>query len=119
MVAQFVEGATEACRCVNGSKTTHRIIPLFDASMILLQPIVFVGAGPVLDAAAQRRADRARVGAVPVRGDAVGDQAGGRLGGAEERLRGRHVPVLGEHGVDQVAMAANGNRRWKWFVSRQ
>jgi hypothetical protein len=54
----------------------------------------------------QRGADRAWVGAVPIRGDPVGYHAGGRLGGAEERLGRRHVPVLAEHGVDQIAVAA-------------
>src|SRR3954454_4556478 len=41
-----------------------------------LKPVIFVGAGPVHDASAQRRADRPRVGAVSIRGDAVGGDAG-------------------------------------------
>src|SRR3712207_8530870 len=58
-----------------------------------------VGAGPMHDPSAQRGADRPRVGAVPIRGDAIWNQAGGGLGRAEEGLRRRHVPVLAEHGV--------------------
>ena len=44
---------------------------------------------------------------MPVRGDAVRGHAGGRLGGAEERLGRRHVPVLAEHDVDRVAVAVD------------
>ena len=45
---------------------------------------------------------------MPVRGDAVGGHAGGGLCRAEERLRRRHVAVLAEHGVDQVAVPVDG-----------
>jgi hypothetical protein len=40
--------------------------------MILLQPIVLVSAGSLLDLPAQRRPDRARIGAVSVHGDESG-----------------------------------------------
>src|SRR3712207_2986977 len=57
---------------------------------------------------AERRADRAWVGAVPVRGDAVGGDAGCGPGRAEEGLGRRHVAVLTEHGVDQSAVPVDG-----------
>jgi hypothetical protein len=79
-----------------------------EAAVILLEPVIPAGARPVLHVSAQRRMDGAWIGAVPVRRDAIGGHAGGRLGGAEERLRGIHVPVLGEHGVDQAAVAVDG-----------
>lgn len=61
----------------------------------------------MLDIAAERGADRARVGAVPVRGDLVGRHARDRLGRTKEGLGRRHVAVLAEHGVDQVAVAVD------------
>src|SRR3712207_9105407 len=49
-----------------------------------------------------------RVGAVPIRGDTLGRDAGDRLGRAEEGLGGRHVAVLAQHGVDQSAVTVDG-----------
>jgi hypothetical protein len=105
--AELIVSSTEPLRGPEDLDAPHTSDPAFHAAVVLLEPVVLVGAGPVHDVAAQRRTDRARVGAVPVRGDAVRDQAGGGLRGAEERLGGRHVPVLAEHGVDQVAMAVD------------
>src|SRR3712207_6476005 len=65
-------------------------------------------AGAMGNAPAQRGADRPRVGAVPVRGDAVGGHAGGGPRRTEEGLRRRHVAVLAEHGVGQVAVPVDG-----------
>jgi len=79
--------------------------PASHAAMILLQPIVLVSAGSVLDVPAQRRPDRARIRAVSVRGDVVRGQTGGRLRGTEECPRCRHVAMLREHSVDQGAIA--------------
>jgi len=40
---------------------------LFDAAVVLLDPLVLVAAGPVQDAFPQRLADGARIGVVPIR----------------------------------------------------
>src|SRR5919202_227145 len=105
--AELVIASTEPRGRSERLEAPHTSDPAFYAAVILLQPVVLVGAGSVRDMPAQRRTDRAWVGTVPVRGDAVRDDAGGRLGGAEERLGRRHVPVLAEHGVDQVAVAVD------------
>jgi hypothetical protein len=105
--AELIVSSTEPLGGPEGLEAAHTSCAPFHAAVVLLQPVVLVGAGPVLDVAAQGRADRARIGAVPVRGDAVGDQAGGGLGRAEEGLGGRHVPVPAEQGVDQVAVAVD------------
>src|SRR5919202_2366561 len=105
--AELVIASTEPRGGPEILEAPHTSDPTFHAPVILLQSVVLVGAGSVRDMPAQRRTDRAWVGTVPVRGDAVRDYAGGRLGGAEERLGRRHVPVLAEHGVDQVAVAVD------------
>ncbi len=48
--------------------------------MILLQSVILEAAGAVLHPSAERRADRPRVGTVPVRGNPVGRYARNRLG---------------------------------------
>src|SRR5215212_8245888 len=107
-VAQLVMASTEALRRGEAFEAAHTSDAAFDAAVVLLQPVVPVGAGPMRNPSAERGADRPRVGAVPVRGDAVGDQAGGGLGRAEEGLRRRHVAALAEQGVDQVAVPVDG-----------
>ena len=71
-VAEFIVAATEALRRDEALEAPHTSCASFDAPMILLEPIVFVRAGPMLNPPAECRADRPRVGAVPVRGDALG-----------------------------------------------
>src|SRR5215207_8474412 len=70
--------------------------------------LLFISAGPVHDLSAECRADRPRVGAVSVGGDALGDNAGHRLGRAEEGLGRRHVAVLAQHGIDEIAVTVDG-----------
>src|SRR4051812_9078406 len=106
--AEFVVSSAEPIGGTKFLEAPHTSDPTFQAAMILLKPVIFIGAGPMPNMPSQRGADRAWVGAVPVRGDPVGYHAGGRLGGAEERLGRCHVPVLAEHGVDQIAVAVDG-----------
>jgi hypothetical protein len=47
-------------------EAAHTSDPSFDLAMVLFKPIIQVGARPVVNVAAQRRADCARVGAMPV-----------------------------------------------------
>src|SRR3954466_10899416 len=105
--AEFVVSSAEPIGGTEFLEASHTSDPTFQAAMILLKPVIFIGAGPMLNMPSQRGADRAWVGAGPIRGDPVGCHAGGRLGGAEERLGRRHVPVLAEHGVDQSAVAVD------------
>ena len=47
-------------------EAAHTSDPSFDPAMVLFKPIIQVDARPVVNVAAQRRADCARVGAMPV-----------------------------------------------------
>src|ERR1700755_2998993 len=73
--------------------------------MILLQPVVEILAVAMPYTGAEYRPDRAGITVVPIRGHPVRRDAGGHLGGLEERLRGGHVAVFAEHHVDQRAGA--------------
>src|SRR3712207_7040413 len=74
-VAELVIAATEALRRSEALEAAHTSRAPFHAAMVLLQPVVLVCAGPVHDPPPERRADRPRVGPVPVRGDAVREDA--------------------------------------------
>jgi hypothetical protein len=55
-----------------------------------------------------QHADRAGVGLVTVRGDAIGGLTCDRLRGTEEGLCRRHFTLLAQHRVDKIAMAVDG-----------
>jgi hypothetical protein len=104
IIAQFVEGRTEAGRRFNGSKTTHRIIALFDTTMILLSPIIEIFIGPMLDVAAQDLAYRPWIGAMPICCDRLWRMTNHRNSLLEKPLSSLHVPFLTQHGINQIAI---------------
>src|ERR671916_2120983 len=106
-IAEFVVASAEALRRHEALEPAHTSRAPFDAAVVFLKPVVPVRAGPVHDTPAERRADRPRVGAVPVRGDPVRSNAGDRPCRAEEGLGRRHVAVLAEHRVDEIAVAVD------------
>src|SRR5215213_9695284 len=61
-IAEFVVAATDALRRGEALEAPHTSCAPFHAPVVLLQPVVFVGAGPVHDVTAERAADRPRVG---------------------------------------------------------
>src|ERR687884_1828191 len=71
-VAELVVAATEPLRRGEALEAAHTSCAPFHAPMILLQPVIFVRAGPVHDPPPERAADRPWVGAMPVGGDLVG-----------------------------------------------
>ena len=75
-VAELVVAATEALCRRETLEPAHTSDAAFHAPMILLQPVILVGAGPVHDPPAERRADRPRVGTVTVGRDALGCHTG-------------------------------------------
>src|SRR5215213_11590712 len=87
-VAQFVVSPAEPGGRSGAFEAPHGPISTFDAAVILLQPVVQVGAGPVPHTFAQLGPDRPGVAVVAIRRDPVRCDAGHRLGGAEERLGG-------------------------------
>src|SRR3712207_2597034 len=107
-VAELIVASTEALGRGEALEPAHTSRAPFHAAVVLLKPVVFVDAGPMHDPPAEHRADRPRVGAVAVRGDALGRHARGGLGRAEEGLRRGRVAVLAEHGVDEIAVAVDG-----------
>ena len=107
-VVEFVIASAESLSGCEALKAAHTSDAAFDAPVILLQPVVSVSTGSMDDSPAECPADRQRVGAVTVRGDPVGDLAGGRLRRTEEGLGRRHVAVLAEHRVDQPPVPVDG-----------
>src|SRR3954451_15926963 len=99
-VAEFIVSPAEPGGRSGTFEAPHGPIAAFDAAVVLLQPVVQVGTGPVPHSLAQLGPDCPRVAVVAVRCDPVRGDAGDRLGGAEERLGGCHVAVLTEQHVD-------------------
>src|SRR3712207_9335356 len=95
-IAKLVMTAAEALGGGEALEPAHTSGAPFDAPVILLKPVILVGAGPVHDLPPERAADRPRVGAMPVGGDLIGRYTRGGLGRAEEGLGRRHVSVLAE-----------------------
>ncbi len=78
------------------SEAAPRVVPLLEAPVVLFDPVIFVATGAVADADAQRRADGARVGVVPVHRDLRGGAPGAVVRLGEEALRRVHVAPLAE-----------------------
>src|SRR3954451_11916287 len=95
-VAQFIVSPAEPGGRSGAFEAPHGSIAAFDATVILLQPVIQVGAGSVSHTLAQLSADRPGVAVVAVRRDPVRCHASDRLRGAEERLGGCPVAVLTE-----------------------
>src|SRR3954462_157157 len=93
-VAEFIVSATEPGGRSRAFEAPHRAVAAFDAAVVLLPPVVQVGAGPVPPILAQRGPDRGGVAVAAIRRDPVPRHSGHRFGGAEQRLRGCHVAVL-------------------------
>jgi hypothetical protein len=107
-VAKLIMGPAKAASRSGAFKAAHRPISAFDATVILLNPIVQVGAGPMPNASTQFSADRARIAVVAVGGHPVRRHARHRFGRAEKCSGCGHVAVLAEHHVDQSTRAVDG-----------
>ena len=103
-ISELTMLSTEAVGGVMALEASPTSDPAFDAAMVLLEPVVQVGAGAVPDGLAQHGSDRPGVGAVTVRRHLLRPEAHGRPRRAEEGLRRLHVAMLAQHGVDQVAV---------------
>src|SRR4051812_8095565 len=107
-VAQFIVSPAEPGGRSWALEAPHGPISAFDAAVILLQPVIQVGAGPVPHALAQLGADRPGVAVVAIGRDPVRCHPSHRFGRPKERLRGFHVAVLAEQHVDQVPVPVDG-----------
>jgi len=87
-------GTTEASRRFNCSKATHGIVALFDATMVLLQPIIEILIGPMLYAVAHRLAYGPRLRNMPIGCDLIGNMANNDNSLLEKALGCLHIPLL-------------------------
>src|SRR4051812_11259735 len=85
-VAQFIVSAAEPGGRSGAFEAPHGPVTTFDAPVVLLQPVVQVGTGPVPHILAELGPDRPGVAVVAVGRDPIRDHAGHRLCGAEECL---------------------------------
>ena len=108
IIPEFVEGATEALRGSKTFKTQHGIVTLFNAAVILLDPVIFIAATPVLHLP-EHFGDGPWIRIVSVGGDLFGTASGDGLSTAEEALGRRHVPLGTEHRIDQLPLFVNGS----------
>jgi hypothetical protein len=93
-LAHFIKGTAEA-RCRGEvSKTTHGVIALFDATVVLLQPIVEIGVTPMHDLTAEGLANRTRIGIMPVRRHSLWSMTNGLEGLLEKALGGIQISLL-------------------------
>src|SRR3954454_13723320 len=107
-VAEFIVSATEPSGGSGAFEAPHGSIAAFDAPVVLLQPVVQVGTGPVPHALAQLGADRPGVAVVAIGRDPVRCHPSHRFGRPKERLRCFHVAVFTEQHVDQGPVPVDG-----------
>jgi hypothetical protein len=69
---QFLEGPAETGRRLKAPKPAHRIVTLFDAAMVLLDPVVQMRVAALLNILPQALANRAWVGGVTTSFDPLG-----------------------------------------------
>jgi hypothetical protein len=104
LVLPFANRLLHTCRAVL-LEAAHTSDASFDTAMVLFKPIIQVDVRPVADGAAQRRADRARVGIMPISCHAVRHKASNQPCRAEELLVRSHVTGRAQHRVDEVPVA--------------
>ncbi len=57
VLAEFIKGSTEANGTGERTKAAHRVVALFDRSIVLFEPIVQILAGPIYGLAADAATD--------------------------------------------------------------
>ena len=105
--AQFVEGTTKACSRFNGSKAVHGIIPLFDATMVLLKPMIEIFTRSMLDITAHCFAYGSWIGSVTIRRYLIGYGANHSNCLLEKRLSCFHISLLTQQGINQIAIVVD------------
>ena len=107
-IAEFIVASTEPGRRPGTLEPAHGLVSAFDATVILLQPVVEIAARAMAYVSAQFSSDRPRVAVVSVGRDAGRGDAGDCRGRAEERLGSGHVACLAQHHVYQDTGAIDG-----------
>ena len=85
------------------TKTQHRVISLFHAAVILLDPSIQVGAAAMFHFGTKDLADGARIRIVAITGHLARNLPGNGDSATKEPLGSRHVARLTEHRVDEIA----------------
>jgi hypothetical protein len=109
VVAHFIERTTKACGRGHASEPTHRIIALFDATMILLESVIEIRIGPVPDIFAKDLSDGTWVGIMPIRRYPLWSMTDCLKSLLEKSFGGIHVSLLAQHGVNEVAIPIDGS----------
>ncbi len=104
----FFEGTAEALSGGKCTEAQHRVIPLFNPTMILLNAAVQISIAAMLGLGTKRFPDRTRVGIVPVGGDLSRSLVDNRESAAEESLGSVHVASGTQQRVDQIAFPIRG-----------
>jgi len=97
--------------CIEVPKPAHRIVALFHSSVILLDTVVKVTVRPMRHLTAEYSADGSRVGVVAISRHLFWSATGHFLGLLEELLGRRHISLLTQHAVHQVAVPVNGPKQ--------
>jgi hypothetical protein len=89
---------------------THRVVSLFDATVVLLQSIVEVGVTTMENIAPQRLSDRTGIGAMTICGHSLWRMTHRLECLLEKALRCIHIALLAHHRVNQIPVTINGSR---------
>jgi hypothetical protein len=108
VLPNFLEGSTEALGRVKRSKAQHRVVSLFDAAVILLDPSIQIGTAAMFDFRTKYLADGARIRIVAIACHLARNLSDSGDGPTKESLGTRHIARLAEHRVDQIALTIDG-----------
>src|SRR5438270_13493004 len=108
VISPLIKGAAEALRGSKAFQAQHRVIALFDAAVVWLDPIIFVATTPMLPLLPEHFRDRSRIGVVPVSRDLFGTTSGDDLSAAEKALGCGHISLCTEHRVNQLPLFIDG-----------
>jgi hypothetical protein len=105
----FFEGSTKLCGRVGVPESSHRIVALFDSTMVLFNVIVQIWIAPMHDLFAQRFTNCSRIRVMPVGRHPFWCLLGD-LQRIPQKAFGRiHIPVFTEHRIDEIPITINGS----------
>ena len=106
IIASFVEGITETSGCSHSSQTTHRIMSLFDITMILLSPIIQVLTRPMLHRIAHGLADSSWRGCMAIGSHLIRNMTNDSRP-IETPLSCLPIPFLTQHRIHEIAIVVD------------
>lgn len=102
-IAEFIVSSTKSTGRGDAPETMHASYSSLDTAMI--QSIIEIHTGPVLDVLAELGVDRPRIGIVSITGDPIRNSPGHRLRGPKEPLGSGQVTPLAQHHINQRTIA--------------